>query len=361
MQINFLKKALELAKTRKGFCAPNPSVGAIIAEGNRILASGCHFAPGHPHAEIDALQQLSTHDAKTLDLYVTLEPCCHYGKTPPCTEAILKSGIRRVFYGILDPDKRVSGKGISQLERAGIRCEQLDLPEIHDFYQSYIHWQTCQKPFVTAKLAISVDKKIAGLEGKPLKISGPVADTFTHQQRKQADALFTTARTIHRDNPKLNVRLPEETLQKSIYILDRTLSIPLNAQIFSTAASVTLFHDAYVCENKVARYQEKGAMCVAVPDTRHSEQLPWNFIFTEVGKRGVHDLWVEAGARCFHSLVTEQSLQQAYLYYSPKLIGEEGTPAFPEAFNLFLGAKKIEYRMLGTDRMCRVQYICRVD
>jgi diaminohydroxyphosphoribosylaminopyrimidine deaminase / 5-amino-6-(5-phosphoribosylamino)uracil reductase len=353
---SFIKRALEFAKLRKGFCAPNPAVGAVIVQNGRVLAEGYHLGPHYPHAEIEALKKLPSNLNENLDLYVTLEPCCHQGKTPPCTQAILDHKISRVFYGLIDPDERVAGKGIALLERAGVICKQLNLPEINDFYQSYIYWQKYKTPYVTAKLAISADGKIAGSNGSPLKISGPIADQFTHQQRKYADALFTTARTIHRDNPQLNVRLVGENFKKPIYVLDRSLSIPLTAKIFSTAQSITLFHNQYVCKDKISHYQDKGAICIPIPNTFEPAELPWHFMLNEIGKSGVHDLWVEAGARCFESLLAGQYVQQAYLYCAPKYIGSEGLAAFSEKEQLFGGVKKIECQMLGEDMVCRLKW-----
>jgi diaminohydroxyphosphoribosylaminopyrimidine deaminase/5-amino-6-(5-phosphoribosylamino)uracil reductase len=354
MHTQLLEKALHLAKQRKGFCAPNPAVGAIIAKHSEILASGHHWGPSHPHAEVEALNQLSPGQAKQADLYVTLEPCCHYGKTPPCAEAIIQSGISRVFYGFNDPDERVSGKGIAMLEAAGVTCHHIVLPEIDDFYAGYQYWQTHQRPRVTAKIALSIDGKIAGFEGKPVKISGSVAGTFTHHERKAADAILTTARTVQHDDPRLDVRLAEGTFQKPVYILDRQLSISLTARIFDTAAEVILFHAEEASTDKIAMLQAKGATCIAVSASTQSG-LAWDTIFREMGKRNVQDLWVEAGARCFESLILGNHLQQAYLYVSPKYIGASGVPAFNHE-NLFERVKKSQWQVLGEDAVCRLWF-----
>lgn len=353
MYIELLEKALHLARQRKGFCAPNPAVGAIVAKKSEILASGHHWGPSHLHAEIEALKQLPPGQAQEADLYVTLEPCCHHGKTPPCTEAIIQSGISRVFYGLKDPDKRVSGKGIALLEAAGIICKHIALPEIDDFYAGYQCWQTDQRPRVTAKLALSIDGKIAGLAGKPLKISGQVADAFTHQQRKEADALLTTARTVQQDDPRLDVRLAEGIFQKPVYILDRQLSTLLTARVFETAAEVILFHAEGVCAEKITGFQAKGATCIAVP-LSHEGGLAWDSIFKEMGKRYVQEVWVEAGARCFESLVLGGYLEQAYLYVSSKYIGSSGVAAFFNHEGLFERVKKSQWQVLGEDAVCRL-------
>lgn len=348
--------ALELARTGKGYCAPNPCVGAVVVKEGSVIATGYHRGSGYPHAEVEALKQLSFALSCHADVYVTLEPCCHHGKTPPCTDAIIQSGIRQVFYGLKDPDYRVSGKGIAILEAAGIICTYLPLPEINAFYQSYCYWQKYKKPYVTAKLALSADGKIAGVGGKPVKISGAKAALFTHQQRHQADALLTTARTIGCDNPQLNVRLPDKIGQKAVYVLDRTLSIPATAQIFATAKSLTLFHSNKVCENRIAHYRNQGAICIEVPEMNEQPLLAWETVLSELGKAGIHDLWVEAGGRCFESLILANCLQKAYLYFSPNYLGVESQSAFSAEQNLFANVQEITWQVLGGDAVCQLTW-----
>lgn len=351
-----LKTALGLAQQRKGFCAPNPAVGAVIAKGPEILGMGYHWGPSHPHAEIEALKDLSSSQTQQADLYVTLEPCCHHGRTPPCTDAIIKSGISRVFYGFKDPDARVAGQGIALLEAAGIRCEHLELAEINDFYAGYQHWQRYQRPRVTAKLALSLDGKIAGENGTPIKISGPEADFFTHEQRKYADALLTTAQTIIKDDPRLDVRLEKENFNKPLYILDNRLSTPITARVFQTAAEIIFLHSENVSSTKIASFQKIGAICIAVP-CYDNGWLQWESVLHEIGERGVQDLWVEAGSRCFESLLLEKYLNDAYLYFSPKYVGLKGVSAFSASEDLFSAAEKKTWQILGEDAVCRLSFM----
>lgn len=351
-----LRTALGLAKQRKGFCAPNPAVGAVVARGPEILGMGFHWGPSHPHAEIEALKDLSFLQTQQADLYVTLEPCCHHGRTPPCTDAIIKSGISRVFYGFKDPDVRVAGQGIALLEAAGIRCEHLELEEINDFYASYQNWQIHRRPRVTAKLALSLDGKIAGENGSPIKISGPEADFFTHQQRKYADALLTTAQTVIKDDPRLDVRLEAENFKKPLYILDNQLSTPITARVFQTAAQVILLHGENVASAKIAQFQEAGAICIALP-CYDNGWLQWKAVFKEMGKRDVQELWIEAGSKCFESLLLGKFLDDAYLYFAPKYIGLKGVSAFSVSENLFACAEKKVWQILGEDAVCRLSFV----
>src|SRR3990167_7826390 len=207
----YLNEALVLAKKRRGFCAPNPSVGAVIVKNRKMIGSANHWAAGYFHAERQALMEIGK-KAKGASLYVTLEPCCHWGKTPPCTDIIIHSGIKKVFYAARDPNPIISGKGIQILKSAGILCEQIKLPAIDLFYQSYYYWTQHHLPWVTAKLAMSLDGKIAGPQGEPVSLTGAQLNTFTHQSRRESDAILTTVNTIIHDDPQMNVRLHDEII-----------------------------------------------------------------------------------------------------------------------------------------------------
>src|SRR3990167_3956342 len=208
-----MQQALSLAQSQRGCCAPNPAVGAVIVKEGQVISTGTHLGSGHPHAEIEALKSLGD-QAKGATLIVTLEPCCHFGKTPPCTDQIIKSGIGEVYFVLLDPNPVVAGKGVTALKKAGIRCELIDLPEIRAFYESYIYWINNHRPWVTAKMALSLDGKIAGPDRVSVNITGKALQQLTHQYRQKSDALLTTINTIIHDNPQLNVRLDHTLVNK---------------------------------------------------------------------------------------------------------------------------------------------------
>ena len=168
----YLKQALALALTRKGYCAPNPSVGAVIVKQGNIIGSGFHWASGFPHAEVVALEGLTPDETDGATIYGTLEPCCHWGKTPPCTDRLIQHHFAKVIYGLSDPNPDVAGKGVAALAEVGIVCEQLTLPEITAFYESYQFWWKYRRPRVIAKLAVSLDGKIALSSGKPISLTG---------------------------------------------------------------------------------------------------------------------------------------------------------------------------------------------
>ncbi len=347
-----LHQAYELAKLRRGFCSPNPSVGAVIVKNNKILATGYHQGAGSPHAEPDALKKLNN-SAQGATLYVTLEPCCHFGRTPPCTNAIIKAGIQRVVYGFHDPNPLVAGKGEAQLKAAGITCDYLPLPEITHFYESYHYWQTTKKPFITAKIALSLDGKIAGKSGEPIQITGEALKEFTHYSRQNSDAILTTAKTIIQDDPRLNVRTEDEVIAKPLYILDTALTLQTTAKIFKTAKSVTIFYtdDKNHDSERLEALAAEGATCVAMKSNQHGLDL--NQVISHIGQDGIHDLWIEAGGKCFSAFLREKLLKKAYIYIAPKWIGE-GQMAFLPEFNLDLQSQPLTWQQVGEDVMCEV-------
>lgn len=350
----YLLQALTLAKLRRGFCAPNPAVGAVAVKENQVLATGYHIASGLPHAEADALAKLSENESAGASIYVTLEPCCHYGKTPPCTQLLINRGIQTVYYGFKDPNPVVAGKGEQALLQAGIACKYLPLSEIIDFYQSYQHWTRTKRPWVTAKLAMSLDGKIAGPQGQPIRITGTELQHYTHQQRKHSDAILTTAKTIVQDDPQLNVRLQEEIHAKPVYILDTNLMVPTTASVLKTAKCVTLFHQPEVELEQKNQLEKQGVRCIAV--AKHENGLCLDRVLSVIGEEGIHDLWVEAGGTCFQALVAGGWVQKSLIYMAPDCLGENAQPAFADGENLFSRARCIEWQSVGRDVICRMDW-----
>jgi diaminohydroxyphosphoribosylaminopyrimidine deaminase/5-amino-6-(5-phosphoribosylamino)uracil reductase len=325
--IQYLQLALDQAKIRRGFCAPNPAVGAVVVKNKQIVAMGLHAGPGQAHAEIDALNKIDEVTARGATLYVTLEPCCHWGKTPPCTHNIIKRGIQTVVYGFQDPNPIVAGRGHADLINAGITCIHLPLITINEFYQSYTFWTHHKLPWVTAKLAQSLDGKIAGPDNQSIAITGPALQKITHQQRKQADALLTTAKTILYDNPQMNVRLADAVHSKPVYVLDSQLNTPTAARIFHTANKVTLFHQLEISPDKIAKFTTLAQVkCVGV--TSQNNRLNLSEVLAHIGADGIHDLWIEAGGHCLQSFLEKKRVHRLLLYVSPKYLGPEAISAF---------------------------------
>lgn len=351
MQNLFLQRALELAQSRRGFCAPNPAVGCVIVKNNRVIGEGLHLACGKPHAEVDALQKLGER-AEGADLYVTLEPCCHWGRTPPCTQAIVEAKITRVFYAFRDPNPKVAGQGEATLKQAGIACEKLSSQAIDDFYESYAYWTKHKMPFVTAKLAVSLDGKIAGVDGKPVEISGKEAKIFTFENRLHTDAILTTITTVQNDDPQLNIRFANETIRKPIYLLDSFLRFRFASKIMRTAQRLTIFHQKKTFKAKKDTLQRNDVRII--PVRKNDFGLNLTDVLKQIGEDGVHDLWVEAGAKCFNALWEQGLINRAYLYYSSQKIGP-GIDAFVKPLDL--QGHRLTMSKLGPDQLLRIDSV----
>ena len=354
MQVTYLKQALALAEIRRGFCAPNPAVGAMVVKNNHVLSTGYHWASGHPHAEADALNKIGS-EANGATIYVTLEPCCHrHKKTPPCTELLISRGIKQVVYGYRDPNPQVAGQGEKTLQAAGIECLYLPTDEIRAFYQSYHYWWQTQKPFITAKIALTLDGKIAGPQGERITITGPEAQVFTHLQRKRSDAILTTVNTIIADDPLLNVRLDNKIFKKPLYILDSQLNTPLTAKIFNATERIVIFHHQKTNSEKKSALEELGAECQVISQTNNGLNLTDVIHF--IGQQGMHDLWIEAGGKCFSAFFQQKLLQRAFIYVAPKGLGHDAQAAFIAPFDLLSTTSSLEWKPLGPDAVCKIDF-----
>lgn len=348
----FLHQAFLEAKKRRGFCAPNPAVGAVVVKNNKIISVGRHYAAGKPHAEVEALSKLTEAEAEGAILYVTLEPCCHYGRTPPCTELVIKKKLQAVFYGYRDPNPTVAGKGEAQLQQAGIPCELIASDAIAEFYRSYHYFWQHGRPWITAKLALSQDGKIAQADGSPALITGEACRIFTHEHRLAADAILTTAQTVLADNPKMNVRLNNEAIKKPVYILDRQGRLTGNEQIFQTAEVRGIFCDEFA---DVKHYHEKNISTIKISTDAHGLDLA--AVIQHFGKLGLHDVWIEAGGELFYSLYKQKLLNEAYLYFSNKKLGEEAKAAFPSSFDITHSGAHVKKFALGDDFVWNLLFV----
>ena len=321
--------------------------GAVVVKNNKVIGEGYHKGAGQPHAEVMVLENLKE-EANGADIYVTLEPCCHHGRTPPCTDLIIKHKLKHVYFGLYDPNPEVSGKGQELLHDAGIECEHVALTEIEDFYKPYIYWWKHQRPFATVKLALTADCKTA-LPGKQLSITGETCQRYTHQQRLESDALLTTAQTIIADDPQYNARLIDDTLKKPIYILDSRARLPIDARIFKTCESVTVFHSDQAHPENLKKLQKAGVQCVLAPNT-DSHKLDLHACLDIIAKNH-HTLWVEAGWRCTQSFIEAGLAQNLLFYFSPKTAGEGALPESP-IFSYEKGQnREMAWKSLGSDML----------
>lgn len=318
--------ALDEAKRFRGYCAPNPSVGVVAVREQRIIAHAAHQGAGAAHAEINLLNQLDG-DLSDVSLYVTLEPCNHWGRTPPCVTCIIERKVGKVIYGYADPNPVVKQNNTPKiLTDHHVEVIHYPMPEIDLFYQSYQYWTQCRRPWVTAKMAISLDGKIARNGNIPCHLSNDQCNRFTHQQRNSHDIILTSAQTILADDPLLTVRLDDQTMSKPLAIIDRNFSVPSKARAIQSARKVLQFHSA----NENVRN--------AVTDQLYSisenqSGLDIDQVIHVIGEQGYHDVWVEAGGKLFTYLHKNKLVQTTYLYVTPHVLGEDAISAFPDMLN----------------------------
>lgn len=317
--ISYMQLALELAKKGMGKTAPNPMVGAVIVKENQIIGQGYHKQYGAPHAERDAFASL-TASASDATLYVTLEPCCHYGKTPPCTDAILEHKIRRVVVATLDPNPLVAGKGIQILKEHGVEVtvgvlEQEALELNHVFF----YYITRKLPYVVMKYAMSADGKIAAHTGKSQWITGKEAREHVHKLRNQYKAIMTGIGTVLADDPLLTSRIPDGINPIRI-ICDTSCRIPLDSAIMKTAKEVPTYIACHSFDSrKRIELEDLGAMVIETPIENDHLDLIW--LLHRLGELGIDSILTEGGGTLNESLLKTHLVNALKVYIAPKLLG----------------------------------------
>lgn len=317
----YMRRAIELAKLARGWTNPNPMVGAVIVKDGVIVGEGYHRRCGELHAERNAFASLKcAADAEGATIYVTLEPCCHYGKTPPCTEAIIEHGIKRVVIGSRDPNPLVSGKGVRILREHGIEVEEDFLREECDAINSiFFHYITTKTPFVTVKYAMTMDGKIATKTGASKWITGETAREEVQKMRHNHMAIMVGIGTVLADNPMLNVRL--EGLKSPVRIIcDSKLRIPIDSQIVKSANE---YRTIVVCaendEKKVMTLNANNVEVICLPNEDGKIDLPK--LMSYLGSQQIDSLFVEGGAILNDSLFREGLVNRVEVFVAPKVFG----------------------------------------
>ncbi|RUR10845.1 bifunctional diaminohydroxyphosphoribosylaminopyrimidine deaminase/5-amino-6-(5-phosphoribosylamino)uracil reductase RibD [Legionella sp. km772] len=342
MHEQFLLAALEQAKLGQGQCAPNPCVGAVAVQSGKIIAQAYHQGAGTPHAEQLLLAQLPP-KMLGVSVYITLEPCNHWGRTPPCVNALIDYGVERVYFAYFDPNPLVANNDSSALLRQhGIRVEHLSLEEINVFYRAYEQWINTGKPRVTVKIAQSLDGKIGARKGERILLSNELCQQFTHEMRACSDVILTTAKTIQADNPQLNVRLNGKEKAKPVAILDTNLTLD-EALIFSTASECHIYH-----QETVAPPIDKLAHCHYYAIPAQDDGLNLECVISHLGKLGYHNVWVEAGGALFSSLHQERLVDRTYLYLTPTYLGENTVSAYKKE-GLFRRKHQVSWQVMGNN------------
>ncbi len=249
------------------------------------------------------------------------------GRTPPCIDSIVAYGVKEVVFATLDPNPVVAANNTPERLRAhGIKVTHYPLPEIEDFYRSYIHWTLTKKPWVTVKLAQTLDGKIAGLNGRACRISNNSCFQFTHQKRKQSDVILTTSKTINIDNPSLNVRMNGEVENKVVAILDRKCMLKATSTIFNTAKLAQVYVGQSLFDYELPNH----FISHLAPEKEGGFDLSW--IVNHLGTLGYHDVWVEAGGILFNALHKLKLVNQTFIYIAPFNLGKESLSANIEPF-----------------------------
>jgi len=327
---HYMEAALKLARRGIGSVEPNPAVGAVIVKANQIIGRGWHQKFGEPHAEINALEDCRTLGVKPNDatMYVTLEPCSHQGKTPPCTQAIISAQIAKVFVAMIDPSQHAAGKGIEQLRQAGIEVQTgICETQAKLLNAPFIKFATTGRTWVTLKWAQSIDGKVAWADGSDQRwISGEPSRKDVHKLRRCAQAILVGINTVIADDPLLTAR-PSKGKKPVRIVMDSHLRTPADSQLLATANKCPVI--IYTSQNAVQtnphaaeELSGKGAELLAYPDTHGLSNL--HFLLDELSNRGIAQLLVEGGPAVLTSFLRENLADEIVIYIAPKILGAQG-------------------------------------
>lgn len=322
----FMKKALSLAEKGMGHVSPNPMVGAVIVRDGNIIGSGWHQRCGGLHAERNAFADCDSRniDCTGADIYVTLEPCCHYGKTPPCTDAIISHKIRRVFIGSPDPNPLVAGKGVAILRDHGIEVtEGILQEECDELNRIFFHYITTNTPYVTMKYAMTIDGKIACYTGDSKWITGEAARQDVHRERLRHAGIMVGVGTVIADDPMLNCRL-ENGRDPIRIICDSNLRMPIDSKIVRSAGDIpTIIATTSTDKNRISEYESCG--CRIITTSSKEGKVDLNQLMDILGRDGVDSILLEGGAELNWSAIQAGIVSNVITYISPKIFG--GTKA----------------------------------
>jgi diaminohydroxyphosphoribosylaminopyrimidine deaminase / 5-amino-6-(5-phosphoribosylamino)uracil reductase len=354
-----MRRALELAARARHLTSPNPMVGAIVLDrSGEFAGEGFHARAGEPHAERLALERAGTR-ARGGTLYVTLEPCSHQGRTPPCADAVVAAGISRVVVAMVDPDPRVAGQGISRMTEAGITVEVgVEENEARRLNRFYVKHRTTGLPWVTARFGASLDGKIATATGESRWITSEAARLESHRLRQEHDAILVGAGTVVADDPELTNRLPEAARQPLRVVLDSTLRIPATAKVLTgqETSPTLVVTTARAREEAVADLRRTGVEVVAVGATGPEQRIDLRQLLQLLGDRGILSVLVEGGAEVNGAFFDNHLVDGVVAFLAPIVIGGKDAPsavagkgaqALADAFRL----TNLEVARIGDDIM----------
>lgn len=324
----YMQRALELAKLAAGRTSPNPMVGAVIIKDGNIVGEGYHQRAGGAHAEINALHMAGAY-AREATMYVTLEPCCHFGRTPPCTLALIEAGLGKIVVAMPDPNPLVSGQGIKMLESVGMNVQVGVLMEeaqfLNEIYCKYIQRQI---PFVTLKTAMSLDGKIAAYTGDSRWVSGTAARRTVHQLRNTYDAVMVGLGTVMADDPMLNTRLDHgETRDPVRIIIDGELKLPVTSKIAQTSFRQTTY---VICAHGQNQSRKEALTNLGIKILECGEDpasIPLTEALTELGSLEITSILLEGGAQLNAGMLEQKLVDKVHWFIAPKIVGGSGAPS----------------------------------
>ena len=315
---HWIAETMTLAEHGRWTCAPNPMVGAVVVRGGQAISRGWHTRAGGPHAEIVALAAAGAL-AHGATLYVSLEPCCTHGRTPPCTDAIIAAGIRRVVVATLDPNPAHQGRGLDVLRAQGIEALCVHDPGAEKLNERFNWFMTTRRPFVHAKWAMSLDGKIATRTGASKWISGPESRARVHQMRSEHDAVMVGIGTVRADNPRLDVRLDGDWLQPTKIVVDSHVATPADARVLE-GAQVFIACAAPMDAGRAGQLEAAGAHLLLLPDASGT-RVDLSALLDELGRRGISGVLVEGGGTLLGSLFDHRLVQRVTVFIAPVVIG----------------------------------------
>lgn len=326
MDKDYMKMALELAARARGRTSPNPMVGAVLVKEDRVIGQGYHVRAGEPHAEVLALAEAGD-EARGATLYVTLEPCCHHGRTGPCAEAVLVAGVSRVVAAMADPNPLVAGGGFRLLREAGVDViTGVMEEEARELNEVFLKHVTTGLPFVVAKAAMSLDGKIATRTGQSKWITGPQARAYGHCLRNWYDAILVGIGTVLADNPSLTTRLPDGTGRDPVrIILDSAANTPPTANVLAGCGqtSVIIATTASAAPEKTAALQQAGAEVLVVNE---GPRVDLTVLMKLLGERNITSVLIEGGAEVHGSAFAAKIIDKVVWFIAPKIIGGREAP-----------------------------------
>ena len=346
---DFMARALRLAELGLYTTTPNPRVGCLIVSDGRLVGEGWHYSAGAPHAEINA-RQVAGSAAHGATVYVSLEPCGHHGRTPPCAQALIAAGVSRVVAAMQDPNPRVAGRGLALLKDAGIACEcGLLESEARELNIGFVARMTRGRPWVRVKIAASLDARTALENGASQWITGPAARLDGQRWRARACAILSGIGTVRADDPQLNVRDVETPRQPLKVVVDSRLELPLQARVLDGGG--VLLASASDAGKRAEALRARGAEVLPLPDAAGKVDLA--ALLAELGRRGINEVHVEAGARLNGALLTAGLVDELLFYFAPCLLGDTARGLFGLPALESLDGKRTlainDVRMVGAD------------